>query len=228
LVCTIGAWSFIKTKQKITFLSTQNVLESHWCDGKWLLLTALLQWFAGNYFVASSAVWIGQSALGTARMAQNIVGVLNIVLISLENTLPLAAAKSYRENGWQGLLSTLKSEMLRNSPMVFLFLGAFGILGTTLFSYLFGTVPEGTSLVIWGYASVYALTFLALPLRVALRTLGKSRVIFFSYVVSATFSLAMAPLFLQHGGLLGMVVGMVFCQILQMLVCWVGLIKNKR
>jgi O-antigen/teichoic acid export membrane protein len=225
LTCTIGAWSFIKAKQKITFSNTQTVLDAHWQDGRWLLLTALLQWFAGNYFVASSAVWIGQAALGTARMAQNIVGVLNIVLISLENTLPLSAAKSYKENGWQGLLQTLKLEMKRSSPMVFLFLGAFAAMGTTLFAFLFGTVPEGTGLIIWGYAVVYALTFLALPLRIALRTLSKSRVIFFSYLVSALFSLAMAPVFLQYGGLWGMVLGMVFCQILQIFVCLIGIMK---
>jgi O-antigen/teichoic acid export membrane protein len=228
LSCTIGFWFFIKTKQKITFSNTQMVLKSHWSDGRWLLLTALLQWFAGNYFVASSAVWIGQTALGTARMAQNIVGVLNIVLISLENTLPISAAKSYKENGLHGLIDTLKLEMKRSSPMVFLFLGTFAIMGTTIFSFLFGTVPEGTSLVIWGYAVVYALTFLALPLRIALRTLGKSRVIFFSYAVSAVFSLALAPVFLQNGGLWGMVLGMVFCQVLQISVCFLGFIRNNR
>jgi O-antigen/teichoic acid export membrane protein len=228
LSCTFGIWSFIKTKQKITFSSTHLVLKSHWTDGRWLLLTALLQWFAGNYFVASSAFWVGQTALGTARMAQNIVGVLNIVLISLENTLPLSAAKSYKENGKQGLLRTLKYEMKRSSPMVFLFLGTFAILGTTIFSFLFGTIQEGTSLVIWGYAVVYALTFLALPLRIALRTLGESRIIFFSYAVSAVFSLALAPFFLQKGGLLGMVLGMVFCQVLQILVCFLGFKRNNQ
>jgi O-antigen/teichoic acid export membrane protein len=201
----------------------QNIALEHWRDGRWLLVTALLQWFAGNYFIASSAMWIGQTALGTARMAQNIVGVLNIVLISLENTWPVAAAKAFKTNAWSGMITVLKQGMKRSTPMVLTFLGAFGVLGTVLFQLLFGHVPEGTSLVIWGYVSVYVLTFFALPLRVALRTVGKSRIIFISYLVSAVFALVFAPLFLQNWGLLGMVIGMVICQVLQMCVCLLGI-----
>jgi O-antigen/teichoic acid export membrane protein len=219
--------SFFKFNKKIDFTPIATVSQEHWLDGRWLLFTALLQWFAGNYFIASSAVWIGQEALGTARMAQNIVGVLNIVLISLENTWPVAAARSFKELGWQGMSASLKHGMKRSAPLVLVFLSGFGLLGTVLFQLLFGTVPEGTSLVIWGYVVVYVLTFVALPLRIALRTIGLSRIIFLSYLISAVFALLMAPIFLKYWQLKGMVLGMVFCQILQLLVCFWGLKRQK-
>jgi O-antigen/teichoic acid export membrane protein len=223
LIC-YGA--FLKFNKKIDFAPISIVSAAHWQDGRWLLLTALLQWFAGNYFIASSAVWIGQAALGTARMAQNIVGVLNIVLISLENTWPVTAAKTFKEKGIEGMFGNLQQGMRRSAPFVLAFLGIFGLLGTVLFQLLFGNVPEGTSLVIWGYVGVYVLTFVALPLRIALRTLGLSKIIFISYLVSAVFSLLMAPVFLKYWQLSGMVTGMVFCQILQLVVCIWGIKKQ--
>lgn len=197
----------------------RRVAVEHWLGGRWLLATAVLQWFAGNFFVAAAGIWLGAAALGLARMAQNVLGVLNVVLIALENTLPVSAARAFQTTGWAGMSQILRHDTRRAALPVAAFLLFFGLGSEPVFRLLFGSAPEGTSLMVWGYVLVYALAFVALPLRVALRTLGQSRAIFVAYSVSAAFSLVFADAFLKHGQMLGMVAGLVVCQIVQLAVC---------
>ena len=158
-------------------------------------------------------------------MAQNTVGVLNILFLSLENTLPAPAARLFRERGGAGLAAFLKSVFLKNGWLVALFLVGLGMEAGPIFRLLFGQMPDGTRLAVWGFAAVYALTFVALPLRVGLRTVGQSRSLFFAYVVSALFSMVAAHPLLRAWGLGGLTVGLVVCQLLQLAVygsAWTG------
>ena len=53
-----------------------NYFQMHFKQGKWLLMTAILQWWANNLFVIASGVFLGAIALGALRLVQSIFGVL--------------------------------------------------------------------------------------------------------------------------------------------------------
>ena len=77
----------------------KKILIRHYHYSKWLLGTALLQWFSGNYFLLAAAALLGPVALGALRMVQNIVGLLHVLFLAMENLIPIQAAKTYYEGG---------------------------------------------------------------------------------------------------------------------------------
>jgi O-antigen/teichoic acid export membrane protein len=226
-----------ETPSRVTFCETpsrvtaRDTIRVHWQESRWLLATAILQWFSGNFLLASASIWLGQTSLGVARMAQNTVGVLNILFISLENTLPAPAARLFDERGRTGLTAFLKTIFWKNMPFVGLFLLGLVTQSERVFRLLFGQSPDGTRSAVVGFAVVYLLTFAALPLRVGLRTVGRSWSLFLAYVVSAVFSMLAARPLLEKWGFAGLTVGLVVCQILQLavyFVAWFGFFRKNK
>jgi O-antigen/teichoic acid export membrane protein len=151
-------------------------------------------------------------------MAQNLLGLAHILFLSLENTLPGPAAKSWRAGGQTALYQYLAKACSGGTVGMALFLVLISVGAEPVFQLLFGAVPPNTQWIVMGYAVVYALTFLAIPLRVALRTVGKSRAQFLAYVASMLFSVATAVPMLKAWGLTGLFVGLIGCQLIQLAV----------
>jgi hypothetical protein len=54
-------------------------LQHHIYQGKWLFLTAVVQWWSSNFFAVTAGIILGPLALAALRLVQSLFGILNVV-----------------------------------------------------------------------------------------------------------------------------------------------------
>ncbi|MGK0317437.1 MAG: O-antigen/teichoic acid export membrane protein [Saprospiraceae bacterium] len=198
----------------------------HVVHGKWLLMTALLQWWANNLFVIASGVLLGATAIGAFRLVQSVFGVLNLLLQTFENyALPLASRlfQSSKESSKEYLRSmSFKGAILVGSLLfiIFLFSEFFIVLvaGESYLEYAF--LVEGMSL-------LYFVIFAGYPTRIAIRMMELNHLFFLGYVLSFTFSLMSFQFLLKEWHLWGAIIGLITNQIILFSFWQYALYKNQ-
>ncbi len=203
---------FFKQKIKINLFS--NVLSQHWAFSKWLIGKSLLQWFSGNSFILAAGALLGPAAMGAIRIAQNVIGVLNILFIALENYLPIQAAKIYSKDGIKTLTEYLKTISLKGGAFTLLTASSIILFAKPILNVLYGTSNAESTLLLKGFAVLYFFVFMALPLRMILRTTEETKYVFYAYAISTAFSLSLAYPMVKNWGLAGVILGLVLAQVI--------------
>ena len=198
----------------------------HYHQSKWLLLTAIVQWWSSNLFVVASGIFIGIKALGAFRLVQSLFGILNIILQTFENyVLPQTAE----------LLTKSKEEAKGYLKQICLKTAIpFGIVLTLVFLFseqiivlAGGNKYAEYAYVVKGMAILYCFIFLGYPIRMAIRALILNKNFFMGYVLSLGFSLISFNYLLEKWGLVGAITGLIFSQIIVLGYWHLILIKNK-
>ncbi len=193
-------------------------------EALWMTGSALLQWFAGNFYILAAGWWLGVTALGVLRLGQYLFGFLNVILQAVENyLLPKAGAYAgeparlivYLKRTQKYMLLVVVGIMLPGllvvSPVInFLKLDASGELMT----------------VVYGLAIVYLLVVFGYPVRIALRALQHSNVFFGGYVLNAVFGMSTAWILIGHWSLKGVMAGLFLSQVI-LLSYWLGVLQHK-
>lgn len=174
------------------FISNMNFAWLHnRKSAKWLLPAGMMQWTSINLFITAAAFLISPAAVGIIRICQSLLAVLNIILQSAENIISIQSTKIIKEFGERGLTDyLLKVSFSGCLPFVFLVV-IFHFFGAEIISLIYGDGYDEVvhhSLVI--YAIAYVFVFLIVPIRAALRTLGKTRSWFNAYLASSIFSIS--------------------------------------
>ena len=82
-----------------TLKSSQQTALQHWKFSRYLIGTALLQWVSGNLFILVGGSVLGAVAVGAIRIAQTIMGVMHVLLLAMENLIPIRAAEILAASG---------------------------------------------------------------------------------------------------------------------------------
>lgn len=197
---------------------------------RWLAGTALLQWFAGNYFLLVASEVLGMAALGAIRIAQNIMGFIAVLFQALDNVMPVEMSRQLQQQGLPGLYRYTRTTALTwLMPVVGLLAIVISFAGLIL-GITYGTAFEQQAWVLQSLAGAYILTFLLVPAVHLLRVLTITRAIFVAYACSTAFSLLCARLFITTWGITGVIAGMYASQafILGVTVIFIYLEWNKR
>ena len=196
--------------------ATRNslTLKTHYHFSSWLLGTSVLQWLSGNFFLVAAASILGTTAVGAIRMAQNLVGLCNVLFLAMENIVPAEAAQHFLKNGTTGLRNYLKNSSQQTGGLIVLVLVAMSIATPWLIPLLYGGEYVEYSYVIWGYCLLYVFVFLGYPIRYYFRTIHTTKPIFIAYVLGGGFSLLAAFPLVKMGGLIGLLLGLIISQIL--------------
>lgn len=223
-VILFGLWCIRPKFYKINLW--KSYILKHYDQSKWLLLTAIVQWWSGNLFVVASGIFIGIKALGAFRLVQSLFGILNVLLQTFENyVLPQTAhllnksknnAKTYLRQ------ISLKTAIPFGIILTFVF----------LFSKQIIVLAGGDNYVEYAYlvkgmAILYCFIFLGYPIRMAIRALILNKNFFLGYVLSLCFSLVSFNYLLEKWSLNGAIIGLVFSQIIVLAYWQLILIKNK-
>ena len=198
----------------------------HKKEGKWFLMTSVLQWWASNLFVVASGAFLGAKAIGAFRLVQMVFGVLNVLLQTLENyALPYAArllensideSKQYLRN-LSGQISLLAGLLL----LVVFFFPEF------ILSLIAGPEYEAYAFLVQGMAVLYFIIFIGYPIRMAIRMLNLNQFFFMGYVLSFVFSLLSFKYLLAQWNLWGAISGLIINQLL-LLSFWYFILINKK
>lgn len=224
LPALVAGFLFIQPQQPC-WQGLRNCLHLHLLHGKWLLLTAVLQWCANNFLLAAGGVLLGIKALGALRLAQTLLGVLNALLQLYENrSLPKAACllqesassmqRYLRRTGQMGLLLML--------PIL---LACF-LMPQQLFAWTGGKEYIEYAYALQGMAILYTLLFWGNPLRIAIRALLLNKIFFTGYLFSFLFSLLCAHYFIKTWQLWGVIAALILNQLF-MLGYWQYVLARK-
>lgn len=218
----------------IAFLKPFNVersliksyLQNHWREGKWLFFTAISQWWSGNLFVVASGMYLGAAALGALRLAQSLMGILNVLLQTFENyVLPQTAQRMnvHLSDGLSFLVNISKKAGFLFLPVLlttFIFAEQLMVLagGKAYASYAFA---------LQGMSVLYVLIFLSQPIRMMIRALLLNDHFFYGYLISLAFALLFAHSLLSKYNLCGAIIGLGISQVLLM-AYWTIVLQKKK
>ena len=212
----IGIWSL--PELKFNLKSIREVILEHWDFSKWLTATALLQWFSGNLFIIAAGAILGPIAVGATRMAQNIVGVTHVLFLAMENIIPTRASNHQRIAGNHGMFKYLWRFTLQMGLITFTLLALIAIFSRNIIELCYGNAFIEYRHILIGFCALYVIVFLGYPLRYAIRTLGKTHLIFVSFIASAVFSIISAYPIIMCLGLNGVVVGLMITQLITLFI----------
>jgi O-antigen/teichoic acid export membrane protein len=200
------------------FIEREDVLKyfrTHIKEGKWLFLSALSQWWAGNLFVVAAGIYVGATALAALRLAQSLFGVLNVLLQTFENYVLPQTAEKLRLS----LPSALHYLKDTNHKMGLIFLPLLVItllLAKPILVISGGNQYADFAYVVQGYSVLYIFIFLSQPLRFLIRTLQINDHFFYAYLINLGFSLITSHYLIFTFGLQGVIYGLIVSQIILM------------
>ncbi|MEN7549945.1 hypothetical protein AAG747_18615 [Rapidithrix thailandica] len=200
------------------FRKWKEYIRLHLRQGSWLLMTAVIQWWANNLFVVASGLFLGVVALGAFRLVQSLFGVLNILLQTFENYALPQAARLYQSS------SSASKQYLRSVS----YKGAmiFGVILVVLFAFsesvivlAGGAEYREFHFVVRGMTVLYFIIFIGYPVRMAIRMMLLNRSFFIGYILSFALSLLSFNYLLEEWHLWGAISGLIANQLI-MLFYW--------
>ncbi len=217
------AYSFKNWKFSIKW---KNYLILHYQQGRWLFLSAIVQWWSGNLFVVASGMYLGIAALGAFRLVQSLFGVLNVLFQTFENyVLPQTAqlmtdskiiAKQY-----------LKKLSVQSLAFIAVLLVSIFLLSDYIIVWAGGKQYADYGFLVKGMAILYLIIFIGYPVRLAIRALVLNKHFFIGYSMSLLFSLLSFQFMLSHFQLIGALLGLIGSQLILISFWQFILVKNK-
>ena len=218
-----GAFLVERVEVNAVILRTTN--SRHWHFSKWLSGSALMQWTTDNLFIIVAGALLGASAVGALRAAQNLVGVIGILFLGLENIVLVQAARHFHIGGKEPLCYYLKRVALFGGGAAVAISTVLAIAPDLWLRLVFGTEYQGYGYLVQGYAAIYVLIFLSLPISAGLRAMEEARTIFLSQKWGVIFSVFAAYPMAEHFGLAGVVGGFATVILIRVLTQWFSLKK---
>ena len=202
------------TRPTITLNSEwKKYFQSHLKQGKWLLLTAILQWWSNNLFVIVSGLYLGAAALGAFRFVQSLFGVLNLILQTLENYALPFASRLFQTSAESSKIY-LKNMTIKGCVAIGILLTTIFLLSDQIIILAAGDSYSEYSFLIKGMSILYFVIFLAYPTRIAIRMMSLDHLFFGGYLISFTFSIISFQYLLMQFGLWGALIGLIVNQII--------------
>ncbi|PPK87838.1 O-antigen/teichoic acid export membrane protein [Neolewinella xylanilytica] len=204
----------------------RRYLRIHLLEGQWLLYAAVVQWLSSNLYVMTSGLLIGVEALGVLRFVQTLLGVINIVLQTLENYVLPRLSEAYRVSveqyyrSAQRQLGWYQLATLAGLGVLFVFAREVIVLvGDTAFApYAF---------VLRGMVLLYGVIVIAYPVRLLIRVTELNRSYFTAYLASFLFSLVSYRYLLGTFGVTGAVAGLIVNQLI-LQATWLVVLHKKQ
>lgn len=173
----------------------RETIRQHWDFAKWLMSSEIFRWASGNLFILVSGALLGPVAVGAIRAAQNLVGLCHVLLLGLENVIPVRAARTFHERGAEALLDLIKRVGLWGALVVGGIVLVAAVAPEFWLHLFYGSeYADYGNLVQW-WAAVYFVGFFNLPAMFGLRAIESTQAIFAARFSSAVFTaLAVYPL----------------------------------
>ncbi len=200
----------------------RQVIQRHWLFSKWLVASTLMQWLSGNYLVISAGAWIGVTAVGALKAAQNIVGVSHILFNALSNFVPIQLGKIYAAHGLIKMERYLFRVSLLGSIATLVLLAPAFLFPEFLLELIYSREYQGFGWVLFSYGAIYLFLFINQQLTFALRALEETRPVFLGYLFTGLISVLIAYPLLSTFKLAGVMAGLLLLVIINLVTLLAG------
>jgi O-antigen/teichoic acid export membrane protein/peptidoglycan/xylan/chitin deacetylase (PgdA/CDA1 family) len=205
-----------------------DVSMRNWNFSKWLLPSALMYWMTTQGFALMSGFVLGAAATGSLRAAISVVGVVNILLLALDNFAPVQAARAVHVGGPIELHRNITRLALLTATVVVSTVALINVDPGYLVHLLYGERFASIEQVVrWlcAPASVFAISTV---LVIWAGALERTRTIFVSYAAATVFTAIAAYPLTRYGGLAGVVAGSFLVETIRVIVLLVAFVRWRR
>ena len=195
----------------------------HYSQARWMLLSALMQWLSGNFFIVAAGWWIGAAALGALRIGQYLFGFINVFMQAVESyALPKVSETTSNTSDTFIYLKKLIVKLFKTAiPIIILIV----IFAKPLLMALKIETTNEHYYVIFGLAITQIVIVFGYPIRIALRVLKHNKNYFIGYVLATIFSLFTAYFIIHQWEVKGVVLG-IFCSQIILVGYWIWVLKK--
>lgn len=197
-----------------------------WTYSKYLVGTAVLQWLSSNSFIVAAGAVLGPVGLGAVRMAQNLVGVINVLLLVMEHKAPVPMARHFAEAGAESLMVFTRNFTLRAGLITGALLLALAAFCAPVVELLYGAEYLAYVGLVRAFVALYVLVFISTVLRLLIQTVARNHAIFIAYLATGASGLLLAAPMVQHFGLIGVVGGLFLSQLISLGILVIALKKE--
>lgn len=213
-------------KFKISYFSFFDSFNINWSISRWLFLTSLLQWFSGNLWIINTGIILGPYYLGVLRACQTIIGITNLAFQSFENLFPLKFSEIFITKGKKSLNKYLIKFIRDGIIYIFLFILLISIFSKDIINFFYGKEIANYNQILIYLSLILPLTFLIFPISYILRTLNKTRPIFFGYLLSSIFAIIFSKYIISDYELFGSILGLFMSSLIILLTIIYSYRKN--
>ena len=206
------------------FKNMYTSIKKNWIIGKWMLLTSLVQWFAGNLWIVNAGLILGAYTLGVIRACQSIVNVANLLFQSLENIVPRQTSKIFKLGDTNNMRIFLKKFSLKGTFVVIIMSSIIILFSKFLLNIFYGIEMVKHYQILVFLSLILPLTFLQYPSMYGLRTMGKTKPIFISFLSAAVIAILFSNIVITYFGLNGLIIGLFFHQLIILSFIYIGYI----
>jgi O-antigen/teichoic acid export membrane protein len=199
--------------------------QHHIYQGKWLFLTAVVQWWSSNFFAVTAGIILGPLALAAFRLVQSLFGILNVVLQTYENYALPFAFSLYQRSADESK-RYLRDFSFKGGIVMMLVLSILFFFSKEIMHVAGGQQYDSYAYLLKGMALLYLIIFVGYPIRMAIRIKEMNHLIFIGYVLSFVFSALFAKFLLKEYQLLGALIGLIANQLILLLFWQYNLIKH--
>lgn len=186
-------------------------------QSSWLVGTALLQWLSGNLFIVAGGWWLGAATLGLLRLAQYSFGAINVVMQAIESYLLQRTATF--NNVKEDIITYLRRVEVKMISLTLVLIAPTVAAALLVAGYRHITIDATLLQVVCGMSVLYVFIIVGYPIRIAIRALDHSHIMFAGYVLSAIFSLLSAGYLVKHAQVGGIMFGMIISQLVLLTFC---------
>ena len=198
----------------------KDVVEENWSFGKWLLLENIAVWGQNQLIMYLCGIVLSVAAVGALGACRNIVGVVNILFLTMNTLLPTRASQRYNMNGLNGLHKYLKRATYWGGIVTATFALIAAVGSEFWLSFLYGPDYIGYGWLVKWYALQAMISFFIRPLWAGLSVLNSTRSIFVANFVGALLTAAIAFPAVKLWALQGALIAM--CTVQVAVVCVLG------
>jgi len=202
--------AFFMERIEINADKIRLTITHQWRFSKWLTASALMQWTSGNLYIIAAGALFGASAVGALNSAKNLMGVTHILVLGLENIVPVRSARHFHEGGKKAMYDYLKRITILSGGTTAAVAAIAAIAPDFWLGLVFGDDYRGYGYLLRWWAVIYVLFVFGLPLSSGLRAIEHTRTIFWAYLWMTIFTLLaaypMVEFFSLSGALLGILV----------------------
>ena len=189
-------------------------IKENWIIAKWLLLTSLSQWFSGNLWLINTGLLLGPYIFGIIRACQTLLNISNIIFQSIENFIPGIVSKKFVSGGISEMEIFLKKFSIKYFIIILFIVLTIVLLSKHLLYFFYGSETAYYYKILIYLSFILPIQFLQYPLNYSLRTLGKTKGIFISFLFSAIFALLTSKIIISYFKIEGLIFGLYSSQII--------------
>jgi len=213
LAAVLGGWLVGRVHWNRAAMT--EAVRRHWHFAKWALPSAAMYLLAGQTSMLVAGAVLGAATAGAMNAAKTILGVVNILLLALDNFAPSQASRALVLAGHEAFRTYLRRLAIGVAALTTGVVILLNLDPGYLIHLVFGSQYNGLGYLVPWYSAACFIYSMSAVLVIRAAALERTKAIFVSYASAAVVAIVFAYPLARFGGVIGILAGAVFTEIVR-------------